>query len=60
VVDLRVAGGRVCLEMNGPDTLSVNSRGLPRGFNNRTFWVHEREFADSLFLSVVGRVRRGW
>jgi type II secretory pathway pseudopilin PulG len=58
VVDLRLAGGRVCMEMNGPDTLAVNSRGLPHGFNNRTLWVHEREYADSLFLSVVGRVRR--
>lgn len=58
-VDLRLAGGRVCMEMNGPDTLAVNSRGLPRGFNNRTVWVHERRYADSLFLSVVGRVRRG-
>jgi type II secretory pathway pseudopilin PulG len=58
VVDLRLAGGRVCMEMNGPDTLAVNSRGLPHGFNNRTFWVHERGHADSLFLSVVGRVRR--
>jgi Tfp pilus assembly protein FimT len=58
LVDLRLAGGRVCMEMNGPDTLAVNSRGLPHGFNNRTFWVHERGYADSLFLSVVGRVRR--
>lgn len=58
IVDLRLAGGRVCMEMNGPDTLAVNSRGLPRGFNNRTVWVHERGYADSLFLSVVGRVRR--
>jgi Tfp pilus assembly protein FimT len=58
VVDLRLAGGRVCMEMNGPDTLAVNSRGLPRGFNNRTVWVHERGYADSIFLSVVGRVRR--
>lgn len=57
-VDLRLAGGRVCMEMNGPDSLAVNSRGLPRGFNNRTVWVHERTYADSLFLSVAGRVRR--
>jgi hypothetical protein len=46
------------MEINGSDTLAVNSRGLPRGFNNRTVWVHERGFSDSLFLSVVGRVRR--
>ena len=59
VVDLRLAaGGRVCMEMNGPDTLAVNSRGLPHGFNNRTVWVHEEGYADTLFLSVVGRVRR--
>ncbi|MBW3655474.1 MAG: hypothetical protein KY444_05165, partial [Gemmatimonadetes bacterium] len=58
LVDLRLAGGRVCMEMNGPDTLAVNSRGLPHGFHNRTVWVHERGYADSLFLSVVGRVRR--
>ena len=57
-VDLRIMGGRVCLEMNGPDTLAVNSRGLPRGFNNRTLWLHERRFADTMFLSVMGRVRR--
>jgi prepilin-type N-terminal cleavage/methylation domain-containing protein len=57
-VDLRLAGGSICLEINGSDTLAVNSRGIPRGFNNRTLWVHDGGVADTLFLSVVGRVRR--
>jgi hypothetical protein len=59
VVNLRQGGGRVCMEMNGSDTLAMNSRGLPHGFTNRTIWVHDRRFADTLYLSVAGRVRRG-
>ncbi|HEY0025000.1 MAG TPA: hypothetical protein VGB24_18950 [Longimicrobium sp.] len=59
VVNLRHVAGRVCMEMNGSDTLSMNSRGLPHGFTNRTIWIHDRRFADTLYLSVAGRVRRG-
>lgn len=58
VVNLRHVAGRVCMEMNGPDTLAMNSRGLPHGFTNRTIWIHDRRFADTLYLSVAGRVRR--
>jgi Tfp pilus assembly protein FimT len=58
-VDARASGGRTCLEMNGADSAMVfNSRGLPRGVNNRTFWVHEHRFADSVAVSAVGRVLR--
>jgi Tfp pilus assembly protein FimT len=58
-VDARVSGGRTCLEMNGADSAMVfNSRGLPRGVNNRTFWVHEQRAADSVAVSAVGRVLR--
>jgi prepilin-type N-terminal cleavage/methylation domain-containing protein len=56
--DLRSEGGRVCMEMGGTDSVVFNSRGLPHRFNNRTFWVHERAAADSITLSVVGRVMR--
>lgn len=59
VVNLRHVSGRVCMEMNGSDTLAMNSRGLPHGFTNRTIWIHDRRFADTLYLSVAGRVRRG-
>jgi prepilin-type N-terminal cleavage/methylation domain-containing protein len=56
--DLRRDHGRVCLEMGGADSVVFNSRGLPYRFNNRTFWVHERTAADSMTLSVVGRIVR--
>lgn len=57
-VDLRDFGGRVCAEMNGDDTLTFTSRGLPRGFTNRTIWVWQGAATDSLTLSAVGRVLR--
>lgn len=57
-VDLRDSGGRVCAEMNGDDTLTFTSRGLPRGFTNRTIWVWQGATTDSLTLSAVGRVLR--
>jgi len=58
--DLRPAGGRVCLRMNGSDSLVFTSRGILYGFNNRTLVVsHGSSPAlDSLTLSVVGRVMR--
>lgn len=57
-VDLRDTGGRVCAEMNGDDTLTFTSRGMPRGFTNRTIWVWQGATTDSLTLSAVGRVLR--
>lgn len=57
-VDLRGTGGRVCAEMNGDDTLTFTSRGMPRGFTNRTIWVWQGATTDSLTLSAVGRVLR--
>lgn len=57
-VDVRDYGGHVCVEMNGDDTLTFTSRGLPRGFNNRTIWVWQGGATDSLTLSAVGRVLR--
>ncbi|HEX8393287.1 MAG TPA: GspH/FimT family pseudopilin [Longimicrobium sp.] len=57
-VNLRAAGGRVCAEVNGADSVEFTSRGLPRGFHNRTFWVWQGAVADTLTLSAVGRVLR--
>lgn len=57
-VDLRIDAARLCMEMNGTDSLVFNSRGLLAGFNNRTIWLHQADRADSLTVSVVGRVRR--
>jgi len=57
-VDLRLEGGRVCLEMNQSAVVAFNSRGLLPGFTNRTLWVSDRDARDSLTLSAVGRVLR--
>lgn len=57
--DLRLDGGRVCVAMNGADTIAFNSRGLVANFQNRTLVVtHPGAAADTLSVSVVGRVLR--
>ena len=58
-MDLRMGGGRVCVAMNGSDTIAFNSRGLLTAFQNRTVVVtHPRAHADTLTISAVGRILR--
>lgn len=54
-----LGGGRpgLCVEMNG-QSVAFNSRGLVRGFNNRTVWARHGRARDSLTVSVVGRIYR--
>jgi Tfp pilus assembly protein FimT len=47
----------VCLTVSGSNTLSINSRGMPVGAQ-RTIRVHSGPLADSLRISIVGRVNR--
>jgi Tfp pilus assembly protein FimT len=60
-MSLRMLGERLCLNLNGSDSLVYNSRGLLAPFNNRTIWVAEADVRDSITVSVAGRVylRRG-
>jgi Tfp pilus assembly protein FimT len=47
----------ICLERTSPTTnLSFNTRGLPNA--GRTFWVHHVHMADTLRLSMAGRLAR--
>lgn len=48
----------LCMEMNGADAVAFNSRGLLRGFNNRTVWARHGQARDSLSISTAGRVLR--
>lgn len=48
----------LCVEMNGPDAVAFNSRGLLQGFHNRTVWARHRQALDSLSISAAGRVLR--
>lgn len=57
--DLRVDGAPLCLAANGAGPVAFRSSGLLTGFDNRTFVVRQGTHpADTLTLSVVGRVRR--
>lgn len=51
-------GAGVCLFSNGDRALEVTSRGLLAPFENRTVWVHHGRRADTLVVSVLGRVLR--
>jgi prepilin-type N-terminal cleavage/methylation domain-containing protein len=53
---LRSLGGRVCYAWNGSDSMVFNSRGLLAPFNNRTLRVREGAVAESVSVSVAGRV----
>lgn len=55
VLDL---GPEACLELGAVDSISFNSRGLPSTVNNRKVYVRRGGTADSLTISVLGRVFR--
>ncbi len=48
----------VCLESNNDRDIVFNSRGLLVPFENRTVWARRARTADSLTISVLGRVAR--
>jgi type IV fimbrial biogenesis protein FimT len=56
-VDLTNQAATICLTLSGNSTLSINSRGMPVGAA-RTIRVHSGVHADSLRISIVGRVNR--
>jgi prepilin-type N-terminal cleavage/methylation domain-containing protein len=51
-------GRGVCLDSNSDRTMVINARGLLVPFENRTVWSRYGEMADSVKISVLGRVRR--
>lgn len=51
-------GAGVCLATNGDAALEITSRGLLAPFENRTVWVRHGSRADTLVVSVLGRVLR--
>jgi prepilin-type N-terminal cleavage/methylation domain-containing protein len=56
-VDLRREAPHLCLTVAGGATISINSLGMPSGAA-RTVRVRSRLGADSLRISLVGRVHR--
>jgi type IV fimbrial biogenesis protein FimT len=56
-VDLTDKASTICLTLSGNATLSINSRGMPVG-SARTIRVHSGAHADSLRISIIGRVNR--
>lgn len=57
-VSLRERAPRLCLEVSGSDSLVFNSRGLLVPFGNRKVRARLDAAADSLTISVLGRIRR--
>lgn len=57
VVEVRAEAPRLCLTVSGGARLTVNSRGMPTGAS-RTLRVRGRAGADSLRISIIGRVHR--
>lgn len=51
-------GPGACLDLGTVDSISFNSRGLPATVNNRKVFVRRAGTADSLTISVLGRVFR--
>jgi hypothetical protein len=49
--------GETCLQHSGDALLVFNGRGMPRP-PARSFVVSRGERADTLFLSIAGRIRR--
>lgn len=47
-----------CLDLGSVDSLAFNSRGLPATLNNRKVRVVRGASADSLSISILGRVYR--
>jgi prepilin-type N-terminal cleavage/methylation domain-containing protein len=47
-----------CLDLGSVDSLAFNSRGLPGTVNNRKVRVVRGSSADSLSISILGRVYR--
>ncbi|HET7275752.1 MAG TPA: GspH/FimT family pseudopilin [Longimicrobiaceae bacterium] len=45
---------------NRPNALVFNSRGLLVGVSNRKIWIESEATADTLVVSRLGRVYRGW
>lgn len=52
------AGGGLCLQLGTVDSVAFTSRGLPAQVNNRKMYVRWTGGADSLRLSMLGRVYR--
>jgi len=50
--------GGVCLRSTNDAVLAVDSRGLLAPFENRTIRAQGPDHEDSLFINVLGRVRR--
>ena len=51
-------GPGVCVQSTGDASILINSRGLLGPFENRTVWVSYRGRADTITVSVLGRVLR--
>lgn len=51
-------GPGLCLHSSGDASILVTARGLPGPFENRTLWVAHGDRADTLVVSVLGRVLR--
>lgn len=60
VARLRSDASGVCLESNNDRDLAFDSRGLLLPFENRRVWSRRGEVADTLTISVLGRVRRSF
>lgn len=56
VTELDLGSGETCLQLGTVDSIVYNSRGLPAGANNRKMYVRRGERADSMTLSLLGRV----
>lgn len=48
----------ICLRFGEVDSIVFNSRGLPAGVNNRKIYARQGAQADSMTLSLLGRVWR--
>lgn len=57
-VELETPGDALCLQFGRADSVVFNSRGLPASINNRKMYVRRGDDADSLTLSMLGRVIR--
>jgi len=60
VASLRSDATGVCLESNNDRTLAFNSRGLLAPFENRRVWSRRGTVADTVIISVLGRIRRSF
>jgi type IV fimbrial biogenesis protein FimT len=51
-------GAGVCVQSTGDASILINSRGLLGPFENRTVWASYHGRADTITVSVLGRVLR--